>query len=210
VIGKRKKGGEKRREERKKWKRKKEIEIKKNGRENLTPKERKKEKNRGRRRRTLAQEKRQAKLEKKIGVKIAKLHPDAQIPQYQTPGSAGFDFVSVERVELKPGEWRGIATGLAIELPEGYELQVRPRSGLALKKGVSVLNSPGTIDSDYRGEIKVILINFGQTPVILEKGERIAQGVIAPVVQAQFGEVEVEELTPTQRGSGGFGSTGIK
>lgn len=146
----------------------------------------------------------------KLPVKIARLHPDAQLPRYQTPGSAGFDLVSVERVELNSGEWRAISTGLAIELPVGYELQIRPRSGLALKKGVTLLNSPGTIDSDYRGEIKVILINFGKEPVILEKGERIAQGVIAPVIQTQWEEVEREELTPTQRGAGGFGSTGTK
>lgn len=139
-------------------------------------------------------------------IKIKKLTPDAQIPAYQTVGAAGVDLHSVEHTVLQPGEYKLIGTGLAFAIDEGYEVQIRPRSGLAAKHGITVLNSPGTIDSDYRGEIKVILINHGEETFEIKKGERIAQAVIASVVQAVF--VEVQELDETKRGAGGFGSTG--
>lgn len=141
-------------------------------------------------------------------VKIKKLHPDAKIPAYQSKGAAGFDFCSIEKKLIKAGEWELVKTGLAFEISEGYELQVRPRSGLALKNGISVLNSPGTVDSDYRGEICVILINHSKVDFNIEVGDRIAQGVIAKVEQVGF-EL-VESLSDTQRGESGFGSSGIK
>ena len=132
------------------------------------------------------------------------------LPQYATPQSAGMDLranLDVP-VTLQPLERRLIPTGLYIALPEGYEAQVRPRSGLALKKGITVLNSPGTIDADYRGEIGVLLINLSQEPFIVNDGERIAQMVIARHEQGQFEEVEV--LDETERGAGGYGHTGVK
>jgi len=139
-------------------------------------------------------------------LKIKKLTSEAIIPAYQTKEAAGFDLHSIEETVINPGERKLIGTGLAFEIEFGYEVQIRPRSGLAYKHGITVLNSPGTIDSDYRGEIKVLLINHGNEPFEIKKGERIAQAVIAPVVQAKI--VEVEELSDTQRGAGGFGSTG--
>lgn len=126
---------------------------------------------------------------------------------YETLGSAGFDLRSTESKEISPGERVLIKTGIKMEIPEGYELQIRPRSGLALKSGLTVLNSPGTIDSDYRGEIGVILINHGDKVLIVVRGERIAQGVLKEVSRVRFVEGKVGE---TERGSGGFGSTGIK
>tara|TARA_B110000046_G_C13010273_1_gene406357 strand:+ start:1329 stop:1763 length:435 start_codon:yes stop_codon:yes gene_type:complete len=134
-------------------------------------------------------------------------HP---IPQYETPLSAGVDLrANLEApVTLKPLERALIKTGLFIALPEGYEAQVRPRSGLAYKKGISVLNSPGTIDADYRGEIRVILVNLSNEEFIVADGERIAQMVTAKCEQADF--IEVEVLDETERGAGGFGSTGVK
>lgn len=141
-------------------------------------------------------------------VKLKKLHPEAKIPSYQSKGAAGFDFCSIEKKTIKAGEWELVKTGLAFEIAKGYELQVRPRSGLALKNGISVLNSPGTVDSDYRGEICVILINHSKVDFSIEVGDRIAQGVIAKVEQVGF--MEVENLSDTQRGEGGFGSSGIK
>lgn len=134
-------------------------------------------------------------------------HP---IPQYETPLSAGVDLrANLEApVTLKPLERALIKTGLFIALPEGYEAQVRPRSGLAYKKGISVLNSPGTIDADYRGEIRVILVNLSNEEFIVVDGERIAQMVTAKCEQADF--IEVEVLDETERGAGGFGSTGVK
>ncbi|MBI5708315.1 MAG: dUTP diphosphatase [Armatimonadetes bacterium] len=123
-----------------------------------------------------------------------------------TPGAAGMDLRSVEEVVLKPLERRLVPTGLRVAIPEGYEGQVRPRSGLAVRHGISMVNTPGTIDSDYRGEIKVLLINLGDSIVQLEKGERIAQLVICPVVRAEIAVVEY--LDETERGAGGFGSTG--
>jgi dUTP pyrophosphatase len=132
------------------------------------------------------------------------------LPAYQTAEAAGLDLVAAvpdgEPVVLAPGQYALVPTGLAIALPAGHEAQVRPRSGLAAKHGVTVLNSPGTIDADYRGEIKVILINHGAAPFVVSRGERIAQMVIAPVVQAAL--VAVVTLSATDRGEGGFGSTG--
>ncbi len=133
-----------------------------------------------------------------------------QLPQYATPQSAGMDLrANLEApVTLRPMERRLIPTGLHIALPPGYEAQVRPRSGLALKKGITVLNAPGTIDADYRGEVGVLLINLSQEPFVVEDGERIAQMVIARHVQAEF--VTVEVLDETERGEGGYGHTGVK
>ena len=139
-------------------------------------------------------------------LKIKKLSSDAIIPAYQSELAAGFDLHSVEEYVLKPNERKLIKTGLAFEIEEGYEVQIRPRSGLAFKHGITVLNTPGTIDADYRGEIMVLLINLGENDFEIKKGERIAQAVIAPVIQAEF--VEVDELSVTKRGKGGFGSTG--
>ena len=139
-------------------------------------------------------------------LKIKKLKNEAQIPSYQTKEAAGFDLHSIENVVLKPGERKLIGTGLAFEIEYGYEVQIRPRSGLAFKHGITVLNSPGTIDSDYRGEIKVLLINHSDEEFEIKKGDRIAQAVVAPVIQAEI--VEVEELSSTERGESGFGSTG--
>lgn len=128
------------------------------------------------------------------------------LPAYATSGAAGMDVVSAEDVTLAPGARHAVATGLAMAIPPGFEIQVRPRSGLALKHGITVPNTPGTIDSDYRGELKVILINLGSDPFEIRRGDRVAQMVLAPVVQA--GWVEVDELDDTARGAGGFGSTG--
>jgi dUTP pyrophosphatase len=139
-------------------------------------------------------------------LKIKKLNQNAVIPAYQTKEAAGFDLHSIDDVIIKPGERKLIGTGLAFEIEFGYEVQIRPRSGLAYKHGITVLNTPGTIDSDYRGEIKVLLINHSSEAFEVKKGERIAQAVIAPVIQAEI--VEVENLSDTERGSGGFGSTG--
>lgn len=129
------------------------------------------------------------------------------LPAYATAGAAGMDVVAAESLVLDPGERRAIATGFAIAIPEGYEVQVRPRSGLALKHGITCLNTPGTIDSDYRGEVKVILANLGDAPFPVARGDRIAQLVPAPVQRAQI--IEVAALDETARGAGGFGSTGV-
>jgi dUTP pyrophosphatase len=127
-------------------------------------------------------------------------------PAYATDGAAGLDIVAAEDLILGPGDRHAVATGFAIAIPSGFEVQVRPRSGLALKHGITCLNTPGTIDEDYRGEVKVILANLGSEPFAVRRGERIAQLVPAPVLKARF--VEVEELAETSRGAGGFGSTG--
>ncbi len=139
-------------------------------------------------------------------VQIKKINDNAIIPKYQTKGAAGFDFHSVEDVLIGRNWTVLVDTGLSFQLPEGYELQIRPRSGLALDKHLTVLNSPGTVDSDYRGEIGVILHNTGNKAIQIEKGDRIAQGVIKKV--EQFKLEEVDELEKTERGDGGFGSTG--
>ncbi|MCX7800621.1 MAG: dUTP diphosphatase [Fimbriimonadales bacterium] len=128
------------------------------------------------------------------------------LPDYATEGSAGVDLRAAEDVVLRPMERRLVRTGLRMEIPPGYEGQIRPRSGLALRLGLGMVNAPGTIDSDYRGEIAVILVNLGQEEIRLSAGERIAQMVFAPVARAEF--VRAEELEPTARGGGGFGSTG--
>jgi dUTP pyrophosphatase len=143
---------------------------------------------------------------KKMKFEVKKLHRDAKIPSYARQGDAGFDLHSVENYEIHPGKRELIKTGLAVAVPEGYELQIRPKSGLALKYGLSVLNSPGTVDSGYRGEVGIILINYGDEIYNVEKGEKIAQGVLNKIEIADF--VEVEELEDSQRGIGGFGSTG--
>ncbi|MCU0948269.1 MAG: dUTP diphosphatase [Porphyrobacter sp.] len=128
------------------------------------------------------------------------------LPAYATPGAAGMDVVAAEDVVIAPRARHPVATGLALAIPAGFEIQVRPRSGLALKHGITVPNTPGTIDSDYRGELKVLLINHGDEPFAIARGDRVAQLVLAPVVQAAWDEVD--ELDSTQRGAGGFGSTG--
>ncbi|MDF1552015.1 MAG: dUTP diphosphatase [Deferrisomatales bacterium] len=128
------------------------------------------------------------------------------LPAYQTPHSAGMDLVAAEDAEVRPGERVGVGTGMAIALPDGYEAQIRPRSGLAARHGVTLVNTPGTIDADYRGEIRVLLINHGEEAFRVRRGDRIAQLVVAPVTRATWREVEA--LTETARGAGGFGSTG--
>jgi dUTP pyrophosphatase len=143
-----------------------------------------------------------------IEIKLTRL-PHGQglpLPRYASEDAAGLDVTAAEEFTLQPGKRHAVATGFAIEIPRGYEVQVRPRSGLAFKNGITCLNTPGTIDSDYRGEVKVILVNLGQEPFEVVRGERIAQLVPAPVLRADF--VEVGELGDTARGSGGFGSTG--
>jgi dUTP pyrophosphatase len=130
------------------------------------------------------------------------------LPAYATSGAAGMDVVSAQDVVIAPGERYAVATGLAMAIPHGFEIQVRPRSGLALKHGITVPNTPGTIDSDYRGELKVILINHGAEPFAIVRGDRVAQLVVAPVVQGSW--IEVDELDETARGAGGFGSTGVR
>ncbi|MGE4322220.1 MAG: dUTP diphosphatase [Sphingobium sp.] len=129
------------------------------------------------------------------------------LPAYATAHAAGMDVVSAEDVTVPPGGRHAVATGFAIAIPDGYEVQVRPRSGLALKHGISLPNTPGTIDADYRGELKIILINLGEEAFAIARGDRIAQLVAAPVQMARF--AEVSELDDTVRGSGGFGSTGV-
>ncbi len=142
-------------------------------------------------------------------VQLKKSHPDAVIPVYQTAGSAGADLVSVEDVDIAPGKVVMVDVGFSIAIPEGFQIEVRPRSGLAVKHAVTVLNSPGTIDSDYRGPVKVLLINHGTEAYMVNKGDRIAQMVIAPVCRPSDGIIEeVKNLDATARGEGGFGSTG--
>ena len=139
---------------------------------------------------------------------IKRLSNKVIIPKYETSGSSGMDICAYleSEVEIKPGEKALIPTGFALSIPKNFEIQIRPRSGLAIKKGIGVLNTPGTIDSDYRGEIKVILVNLGKDKFIVENGLRIAQMVLSPVVKAKL--KEVKQLEETTRGSGGFGSTG--
>jgi len=129
------------------------------------------------------------------------------LPSYASPGAAGLDVVAAEDFDLSPGQRHAVATGFRVAIPDGYEIQVRPRSGLAFKHGISVPNTPGTIDSDYRGELKILLINHGDKPFAIRRGERIAQLVPAAVTLAEFDEVDA--LDDTHRGAGGFGSTGV-
>ncbi|MDA0871084.1 MAG: dUTP diphosphatase [Proteobacteria bacterium] len=140
---------------------------------------------------------------------IKKLHSDVNLPAYETSGSSGMDLQAYisEEIILKPGERKLIPTGLSIAIPENLEIQIRPRSGLAYKKGISVVNTPGTIDSDYRGEIKVLLINLGKEDFIIKKFERIAQMVVCPITKVVLSETN--DLPDTIRGEGGFGSTGV-
>lgn len=140
-------------------------------------------------------------------VLFRKMHPLAKVPKYQTLGSAGVDVASIEELELGPGEVKAVRLGFAVAVPEGYELQVRPRSGLALKNRVTVLNTPGTIDSDYRGECQVILTNFGKDTFIIKPGHRVAQFVLNKVERIEFEETDV--LPETTRDVQGFGSTGV-
>lgn len=141
-------------------------------------------------------------------LRVVRLRPDASVPRYMSEGAAGLDLAAAldEPVLLKPGQRVVVATGLAVAIPPGHEGQVRPRSGLALTHGITVANAPGTIDADYRGELKVILVNLGDRACVVEPGQRVAQLVIAPVARVPV--VEVEELAVTERGAGGFGSTG--
>ena len=138
-------------------------------------------------------------------LKIQRIHPDAKLPEYAHPGDAGLDLFSVEETVIQPGESKLIGTGIMIELPENTEAQIRPRSGLALKNQITVLNSPGTIDHGYRGQVGVILINHGTKPFTVESGMKIAQMVSAPVMSVKV--VDTKDLTETKRGEGGFGST---
>ena len=141
---------------------------------------------------------------------IKRLSKEVPLPKYETNGSSGMDLAANvnTNIDIDPGKTAIIPTGLALSIPKGFEVQIRPRSGLAAKQKISVLNTPGTIDADYRGEIKVILINLGQQSFKVEKGLRIAQMVVCPVMQAQL--KEVDNLNETERGEGGFGSTGTK
>jgi dUTP pyrophosphatase len=140
-------------------------------------------------------------------VQMTRIHPDAIVPHYVHPGDSGMDVYSIEDLTIAPGETAFVHTGLKIAVPEGYEAQMRPKSGLALKNSVTLLNSPGTVDSGYRGELCVIMINHGREPFQVKKHTKIAQMVICPVVHADV--VEVLSLDETVRGEGGFGSTGL-
>ncbi len=144
----------------------------------------------------------------KINIKVV-AKEDAKLPLYKTSGAAGADICALleKPLVIESGKSAMVPTGLFFEIPEGYEVQIRPRSGLAAKNGVTVLNTPGTIDSDYRGEINVILINLGDKPFTVNNGDRIAQMLVAPVIQAEFSVVT--SLDETERGAGGFGSTGV-
>ena len=141
---------------------------------------------------------------------IKRLSKQINLPKYETEGSSGMDLAAniESTIKIEPGKTSIIPTGISLTIPFGFEIQVRPRSGLAAKNQISVLNTPGTIDSDYRGEVKVILINLGEKPFIVEKGARIAQMVLCPIIKAKIREVE--SLEKTERGSAGFGSTGTK
>lgn len=145
----------------------------------------------------------------KVEVRVKRLNHGAglPLPDYTTSGAAGMDVCAAESFNLRVGKRQAVATGFAFAIPEGYEVQVRPRSGLALKHGITCLNTPGTIDSDYRGEVKVILANLGEDDFQITKGDRIAQLVVSPVTHAAM--LEVDEIDETARGAGGFGSTGV-
>ena len=145
----------------------------------------------------------------KVEIRVKRLNNGAglPLPGYASAGAAGMDICAAEGVTLRVGKRHAVATGFAFAIPRGYEVQVRPRSGLALKNGVTCLNTPGTIDSDYRGEVKVILANLGEDDFQIMKGDRIAQIVVAPVQHAMM--VEVDDIDETARGAGGFGSTGV-
>ena len=145
----------------------------------------------------------------KVDIRVRRLEHGAGLPMpaYATSGAAGMDICAAESLTLRAGKRHAVATGFAFAIPDGYEVQVRPRSGLALKHGITCLNTPGTIDSDYRGEVKVILANLGDEDFVINTGDRIAQIVVAPVTQGMM--IEVDALDDTERGTGGFGSTGV-
>lgn len=157
---------------------------------------------------------------KTVDLRIHKIYPDIETPKYESPGSAGFDMRAYLTADsgfesgtfvLKAGERSKIPTGLKVIIPQGYEMQIRPRSGLAYKHGISLTNTPGTIDSDYRGEVQILIINHGKEDFVIEHGMRIAQAVMAPVYQAEFIEIsEMPNESGNHRGEGGFGSTGTK
>lgn len=140
----------------------------------------------------------------KIRIKVSKVNDSANIPKYAHKGDSGFDLSSIEQVTISPGETKLISTGLSFQIPEGYEMQIRPRSGMSAKTKLRICNSPGTVDSNFRGEVKIIAENIGHRPIFIEKGDRIAQGVICPVYEAVFVE---EDLEDTERGTNGFGSS---
>lgn len=142
-----------------------------------------------------------------LGLQVFVKLEGGEVPEYQHEGDSGFDLRAIEDADIPAGGVKLISTGIKVGIPKGYEIQVRSRSGLAAKKQVFVLNSPGTVDSNYTGDVGVILANFGVNPFHIQKGDRIAQGVLCPVEKAEF--VVVNELTTTSRGSGGFGSTGV-
>lgn len=143
----------------------------------------------------------------RLTIKIKRVNPAAKLPKYEHPNDSGADLYAAVDCTLERGEWKAVSTGLCAEVPAGLELQLRPKSGLALQSGITVLNTPGTIDSGYRGEIKVILVNLGPAPYRVRKGQKIAQLVVAPVARGAF--KEVTELSASARGRGGFGSTGL-
>ena len=145
-----------------------------------------------------------------VRILIKKFDKNIKLPSYKTSGSSGMDLVAYTRkkITLYPGKTTIISTGIAVAIPKNYEMQIRPRSGLAAKNNISVLNTPGTVDSDYRGEIKVILINLGKKPFQIRSGDRIAQMILCPIAKSKF--IEVKNLSKTIRGKGGFGSTGKK
>lgn len=146
-----------------------------------------------------------------VPVKFKKIHPKAVIPEYKSSAAAGFDFHAVVEsgvIEIPRGTWKLIDTGLSVEIPVGYEIQVRPRSGLALRHGIQILNTPGTVDADYRGPLKIMLMNHGEKTFQVRQGDRIAQGVVASVPPTSI--LEVEKLSDTERGEKGFGSTGVQ
>ena len=143
-----------------------------------------------------------------VEILVKKFNKNIKLPIYKTSGSSGMDLVAYiqSRITIKPGKTQIVPSGIAVAIPKNYEIQIRPRSGLAAKKGISVLNTPGTIDSDYRGEIKIILINLSKKSFVVKSGDRIAQMILCPVAKGKFQEVNV--LPKTVRGKGGFGSTG--
>ena len=145
-----------------------------------------------------------------VKVLIKKLSPEVKSPSYKTNGASGMDLIAFVKKPIKilPGETNLVSTGISIAIPEGYEIQIRPRSGLAFKNGITVLNSPGTIDSDYRGEVGVIIINHGSEIIFINHGDRIAQMIVSQLIQAEL--EEIDSLSITERGEGGFGSTGVK
>ena len=143
-----------------------------------------------------------------VKILVKKFDKNIELPIYKTSGSSGMDLVAYvkSKIIIKPGKTAMVPTGIAVAIPKNYEIQIRPRSGLAAKKGISVLNTPGTIDSDYRGEIKIILINFSKKPFVVKSGDRIAQMILSPIAKGKLKEVKI--LPSTVRGQGGFGSTG--